>query len=126
MYPHQWRPLREDEKIGFCANHPESMYNKQLKVVGDDDQLVMPPGFVERGIHLQLYNMEVRKDDIWIITYPKCGTTWTSVRRTSSTRKKVVHTKKPFPSGLQNRIVNFSLFLKLASFSATTLLVISS
>ena len=25
----------------------------------------------------KLYNMEVREDDVWILTYPKVGTTWT-------------------------------------------------
>ena len=42
------------------------------------------------GVHAQptmeevikeISQFEVRSDDIWIITYPKCGTTWTQVSK---------------------------------------------
>ena len=36
---------------------------------------VMPKTFIDNGFE-KIKNMEVFEDDIWIVTFPKCGTTW--------------------------------------------------
>ena len=35
----------------------------------------MPKFFINKGFE-RIKNMEVFEDDVWIITFPKCGTTW--------------------------------------------------
>jgi hypothetical protein len=32
--------------------------------------------FTSTGFINKIYSMEVRQDDIWVVTPPKCGTTW--------------------------------------------------
>nr|CAH0102985.1 unnamed protein product [Daphnia galeata] len=37
---------------------------------------VMPPPYGENAE--KIYRMKPRSDDVWLLTFPKCGTTWTS------------------------------------------------
>lgn len=37
---------------------------------------IMPQHFVDNYLE-RIKNMEIFEDDVWVVTFPKCGTTWT-------------------------------------------------
>ena len=37
---------------------------------------IMPRKFVNTSLE-KIKNMEIFENDVWVVTYPKCGTTWT-------------------------------------------------
>ena len=43
----------------------------------DQMKCLMPKSFVEKNVGERIWNMKTKVDDIWIATYPKCGTTMT-------------------------------------------------
>ena len=45
----------------------------EVKEIG----LCLNERYVEMGP--RIFNMEVRPDDIWLVTFPKCGAIWTQV-----------------------------------------------
>ena len=71
-FPLQWQELTISERSQLAAAYPVSCLNDLVRY---DNGLLMAREFIP--ISEQLYNFEVRDDDIWIVTFPKAGTTWT-------------------------------------------------
>ena len=76
-YPFKWNPISEDVKKQrqIIYTSPSSL---GLDGLVSDPLGVYIPRSMEK-VAKKIFNFKVRPDDIWIVTYPKCGTTWTQV-----------------------------------------------
>ena len=71
-FPFKWQELKPEETEKSKRNYPGFMLNDLIRY---DNGVVMPRNY--DLISERIYNFTLRDDDIWIVTFPKTGTTWT-------------------------------------------------
>ena len=71
---------------------------------------MFPTGYL--GYEKQIRELEVRSDDVWISSFPKCGTTWTQEMVWNIVNNVDLDTAKSVNLSKELTINNECLFIK--------------
>ena len=79
QYPCRFEDLSDDENEQVQEHFLSNGSCSELAQVyeRDSNELIAVVNRNFMNNHHLVYGMTVRKDDVWIVTYPRCGTTWT-------------------------------------------------
>ncbi|KAF2890178.1 hypothetical protein ILUMI_15995 [Ignelater luminosus] len=67
-------PITADDEIGRIIQILNDLLCTSLVLLGED-RTCMPEFFLNYAERIK--NFEVKNDDVWVVSYPKTGTTWT-------------------------------------------------
>ena len=82
-YPIQWVDLSPEDDQTVKKYYGELGHCRDL--VRSEPELIRVGASIRQHF-MKLFTMKIRPDDVWIVTHPKCGTTWTRDYRLCKSR----------------------------------------
>ena len=73
-YPLEWEGLSPEDDATVKRNYGEQGHCRNI--VRSKPELIRLGSSIKYSF-MTVFNMKIRPDDVWIVTHPKCGTTWT-------------------------------------------------
>jgi hypothetical protein len=73
-YPYEWVDLSPQDDEVVKRNYGE--LGNCRDIVRSRPELIRVSSSI-RHHYMRVFTMKLRPDDVWIVTHPKCGTTWT-------------------------------------------------